>query len=324
MENPAYTSVGFIGLGAMGKPMAEQLAIKLPTNVPLIVYDIVASAVTDLVERYPGKVLAGKSPLDVTAKSQVIFSMVPEGAHVKSVYLDETSGVCCRPLNNRMLVDCSTIDLATSLAVKDQITRHHPQASFYDAPVSGGVIGAEKGTIAFFLGCSEDDPNLAQLAQLLNLMGKEFIPCGAPSLGLCAKLSNNYLSGLIAIAASESLIMGMRGGLDPRVLSRVFAAGTGQNTIIDRFNPCPGVAPEAPSTRGYKGGFKVQLMKKDFSLAVAMAAQQGTRLALGSAGLQLYGEAAEDPRCRDLDSRVVFRLLGGDENWKERFEANND
>ncbi|KAL3443405.1 NAD binding domain of 6-phosphogluconate dehydrogenase-domain-containing protein [Aspergillus insuetus] len=320
MENPKITSLGFIGLGAMGKPMAAQLATKLPATVQLIVYDIVDTAVQDLATRYPSKVLAGESPVDVTARSQVIFSMVPEGGHVKSVYLDQTNGVCSQPLGNRILVDCSTIDVATSLTVKDHITRHHPKASFYDAPVSGGVIGAEKGEIAFFLGCSAKDPKLAQITGLLQLMGKQVIPCGAPSLGLCAKLSNNYLSGLIAIASSEALIMGMNAGLDPRVLSIVFAAGTGQNTIIDRFNPCPGVAPEAPSTRGYRGGFKVQLMRKDFSLAVAMAAQQGMRLALGNAGLKLYHEAVEDPRCRDLDSRVVFRHLGGDEDWRKRFE----
>ncbi|KAL4877951.1 NAD binding domain of 6-phosphogluconate dehydrogenase-domain-containing protein [Aspergillus karnatakaensis] len=319
MSNSTITGVGFIGLGAMGKPMAEQLAAKLPEDVKLVVFDIVPAVVQELVDRDSDRVIAGQSPVDVVLQSQIIFSMVPEGAHVKSVYLDPTNGVCSKPLEDRILVDCSTIDVATSLAVKKHIITNHPQAAFYDAPVSGGVIGAEKGAIAFFLGCSKQDPNLPKLTELLHLMGKEVIPCGAPSLGLCAKLSNNYLSGLIAIAGSEALIMGMKAGLDPRVLSSVFAAGTGQNTIIDRFNPCPGVAPEAPSTRGYKGGFKVQLMKKDFSLAVAMAEQQGTRLALGQAGLQTYQDAADNPSCRDLDSRVVFRHLGGDENWKGMF-----
>lgn len=245
--------------------------------------------------------------------------MVPEGSHVRSVYLDEKTGVCSADLGERILVDCSTIDTATSLAVKNHVKTHHSKASFYDAPVSGGVIGAQNGSIAFFLGCAKTDPNLPRLTKLLELMGKQVIPCGAPSLGLSAKLCNNYLSGLVAIANSEALIMGMKAGLDPRVLSSVFAAGTAQNTICDRFNPCPGVAPMAPSTNGYKGGFKVQLMKKDFSLAFDMAKEQGVELALGAQGLNVYENASNDPKCRDLDSRVVFRYLGGDEDWASKF-----
>jgi 3-hydroxyisobutyrate dehydrogenase len=244
--------------------------------------------------------------------------MVPEGAHVRSVYLDNQSGVCTADISGKVLIDCSTIDTATSLEVKDYITKHFPTASFYDAPVSGGVVGAVKGTIAFFLGCSDEDPNLQRLTELLQLMGSKVIPCGGPSLGLAAKLSNNYLSGIIAIAASEAMDMGMRSGLDPRVLSKVYAAGTAQNTICDRFNPVPGVYAEAPSSKGYKEGFKVQLMRKDFSLAVEMAKRVGSKNVLGEVGLETYTAASNDPHCRDLDSRVVYRYLGGNEDWEAK------
>lgn len=250
--------------------------------------------------------------------------MVPEGSHVRSVYLDDENSICSTNISNKLLIDCSTIDTATSLQVKDYIATRFPSASFYDAPVSGGVLGAEKGTIAFFLGCAEDDPNLPRISELLRMMGKEIIPCGAPSHGLAAKLSNNYLSGIIAIACSEAFDMGMRAGLDPRILAKVYAAGTAQNTICDRFNPVPGVAPEAPSTKGYKGGFKVQLMRKDFGLAVDMAKRVNAKLVLGDAGLQTYENASKDPRCRDLDSRVVFRYLGGDEDWAKKFQKNSN
>ena len=245
--------------------------------------------------------------------------MVPEGSHVRSVYLDSEDGLCSTNISGKLLVDCSTIDTATSLLVKNHITSCFPNAAFYDAPVSGGVLGAEKGTIAFFLGCASDDPNLALLKPILELMGSQIIACGGPSLGLAAKLSNNYLSGIIAIACSEAMDMGIRSGIDPRVLASVFAAGTAQNTIADRFNPVPGVAPEAPSNKGYKGGFKVQLMKKDFGLAVDMAHRVGSRNVLGEKGLETYTGASNDPKCRDLDSRVVYRYLGGNENWRENF-----
>jgi len=253
---------------------------------------------------------------DLTTKRQeIILTMVPEGKHVRSVYMEGPDSICSSDVSGKLLIDCSTIDTASSLAVKDYINQNFPATLFYDAPVSGGVVGAQKGTIAFFLGSDRNDPNLPRLTNLLQLMGNEVIPCGGPSQGLAAKLSNNYLSGVIAIAVSEAMDMGMRSGLDPRVLAQVFAAGTAQNTICDRFCPVPGVYPEAPSSKGYTNGFKVQLMRKDFSLALQMAESVGARNVLGTAGLKTYEGASNDPRCRDLDSRVVFRYLGGNEDW---------
>ncbi|KAF2186216.1 hypothetical protein K469DRAFT_147742 [Zopfia rhizophila CBS 207.26] len=313
-----FETLGFIGLGAMGKPMVIHLANKLPPESRIYVFDVASQVVDELCAQFPNRVLKGSSSKDVAQQVETLLTMVPEGAHVRSVYLDPQNGVCSADISNKLLIDCSTIDTATSLAVKRHITQNFPSASFYDAPVSGGVVGAVKGTIAFFLGCSETDPNVQRLIPLLSLMGKQVIPCGAPSFGLAAKLSNNYLSGIIAIACSEAMDMGMRSGLDPRTLAKVYAAGTAQNTICDRFNPVPGVYPEAPSTGGYKEGFKVQLMQKDFSLAVDMAKRVGSKNVLGEVGLETYEGASRDPRCRDLDSRVVYRYLGGQEDWQSK------
>ena len=113
----------------------------------------------------------------------------------------------------------------------------------------------------------------------------------------------------------------MRSGLDPRVLAKVYAAGTAQNTVTDRFCPVPGVYPDAPSSNGYRNGFKVQLMRKDFSLALEMAQRVGSRNVLGEVGLKTYEEASSDDRCRDLDSRVVYRFLGGKEDWMKDMET---
>lgn len=314
MEEP---QIGFIGLGAMGWYMAGHLAAKLPEATRIYVFDIVQSLVDKLCDQYGNKIVRCSSAKDVASRSNTIFTMLPEGRHVKSAYLEGPDCVCASNISNKILIDCSTIDTASSLFVKEHIEQSSPSASFYDAPVSGGVVGAQKGTIAFFLGCEEDDRNMPKLTDLLRLMGKEVIPCGGPSLGLAAKLSNNYLSGIIAIACSEAMDMGMRSGLDPRVLARVYAAGTAQNTICDRFNPVPGIHPEAPSTNGYKNGFKVQLMKKDFSLAMEMATRVGSKNVLGDAGLKTYEGASNDERCRDLDSRVVYRFLGGNEDWQK-------
>lgn len=239
--------------------------------------------------------------------------MVPEGSHVRAVYLDANHGVLAADVSEKLLIDCSTIDTATSSAVRMTIEERFPTARFYDAPVSGGPMGAKGGSLTFMLGCSGTDKRLSELMHLLGLMGKTIVPCGGPGLGLVAKLSNNYLSGLCAIATSEAMNMGMRSGLDAKVLAHIFSSSTAQNCINDKFNPVPGVCPQAPSSNGYQGGFKVQLMRKDFALAVGMAQDVGAKLALGEAGLDVYTNASNDARCRDLDSRVVYRYLGGKE-----------
>jgi 3-hydroxyisobutyrate dehydrogenase len=248
--------------------------------------------------------------------------MVPEGHHVKSVYLTEHTGVLAsNDLRTKILLDCSTIDVGTSLAVRDAVAANHRDATFYDSPVSGGAIGAAKGTLTFMLGCATDDPNLALLTRLLQLMGSNIFPCGGPSFGLTAKLCNNYCSGLIAIAVSEAMNIGIASGMDPRVLANVFHTSTAQSAICDDWCPVPGLSPEAPASKGYQGGFRVQLMKKDFGLAVDSAKRVGVELALGEQGLKVYEETSENPECRDLDSRVVYRHLGGRENWRGQFPA---
>lgn len=245
--------------------------------------------------------------------------MVPEGSHVRAVYLDAEKGVLASQLDSKILIDCSTIDTGTSLAVREACLKDHPSASFYDAPVSGGVMGAEKATLTFMLGCANDDRNVYLLTHLLGLMGGNIFPCGGPSLGLTAKLCNNYCSGLIAIATSEAMNIGMASGMDPRVLANIFHTSTAQSSILDDWCPVPGLCPDAPASNGYKGGFRVQLMKKDFGLAVDTAERNKVKLALGQEGLRVYEEASVDEKCKDLDSRVVFRLLGGDEGWREKF-----
>ncbi|QQK42919.1 NAD binding domain of 6-phosphogluconate dehydrogenase-domain-containing protein [Penicillium digitatum] len=307
----------------MGFGMATNLAGKLPVKSKIHVFDIIPALMNDICAKYPERAMRCSDPKNVADKSDVIITMLPEGKHVKAVYMG-SDGICSSDVGQKLLVDCSTIDTASFLEVKDHITKNFPCASFYDAPVSGGVIGSERGTIAFYLGCAENNTkDMQELGELFSLMGNKIILCGGPSLGLAAKLSNNYLSGIIAIACSEAMDMGMKSGLDPRVLAQVYAAGNAQNTICDTFNPVPGVDPDAPSSNGYRKGFKVQLMKKDISLALEMARRVGSTNVLGSVALQTYKEASEDERCKDLDSRIVFRYLGGNENWKADHKSKN-
>ncbi|KAK4216952.1 NAD binding domain of 6-phosphogluconate dehydrogenase-domain-containing protein [Rhypophila decipiens] len=317
-----YFSLGFIGLGAMGKPMVTNLVLAVEPGAQVYVHDIATSVVEDLVGAHSGTIVGCASAKEVAEKADIVLTMLPEGAHVKSVYLDPQSGIAAAlsGSSSKLLIDSSTIDTASSLHVKAELGKIAPEVLFYDAPVSGGVLGAEKGTVAFFVGCSSSDPKFPLLKELLRAMGSKVIPCGGPSLGLAAKLSNNYLSGIITIACSEAMDMGMRAGIDAEVLASVFAAGTAQNTICDVFNPVPGVCPNAPPSKGYQGGFRVQLMRKDIGLAVDMARRVGSRNVLGATGLGVYAAASEASDCKNLDSRVVYRYLGGKEDWRVKKE----
>lgn len=247
--------------------------------------------------------------------------MLPEGSHVRAVYLEPENGIISTDLASKILIDCSTIDMETSNIVRGELMREFPTAAFYDAPVSGGSLGAAKASLTFMLGASETDPNISLLHQLLGTMGRCTFPCGGPSLGLTAKLCNNYCSGLIAIATAEAMNIGINSELDPRVLSTIFSNNTAQSTISDTWNPVPGICPGAPSSHGYQGGFKVQLMKKDVKLAIDATDRVDAKLVLGQIGLQTYEAASNDPSCRDRDSRVVFRYIGGDEDWAAKFEG---
>lgn len=166
--------------------------------------------------------------------------MVPEGSHVREVFLNPEHGILSAERQNlpEILVDCSTIDTATSLTVAKQVSSlnkdnpHSPrEVSFYDAPVSGGTPGAEKGTLTFMVGSTKEDPHAPFLRRILGMMGKNIFLCGGPSMGLVCKLSNNYLSGIIAIATSEAMNMGMRHGVDPKVLQQCFSKSSGGNWV---------------------------------------------------------------------------------------------
>ncbi|KAG6917228.1 hypothetical protein DXG01_003342 [Tephrocybe rancida] len=318
MSHTVPKSFGWVGLGAMGYPMAIQLRRKIPTTSKLFIFDIDDVVLRRFVEETKGEGLVNvmQSAREVAEKSEFIISIVPEGPHVRAVYLDPRVGLLAAPdTSGKLFVDCSTIDPATSLAIGRAVSSSAPSSDtppkFYDAPVSGGTAGASKAVLTFMVGTTTTDPNFPLLKEVFSFMGTSIHALGGPSLGLAAKLSNNYLSGMIALATSEAMNLGMRLGLDPKVLSDCIATSSGASWVNSTANPVPGVCPDAVTSKGYKGGFKVQLMKKDIKLAIDAAGQVDAKLVLGDAGLSAYSAAADDPNCRDRDSRVVYRWLGG-------------
>ncbi|KAJ7096348.1 6-phosphogluconate dehydrogenase [Mycena epipterygia] len=331
---------GWVGLGAMGWPMANQLLKN--STADLLIFDVDQPLLQRFAREAPvGRVEIASNARQVADQSECIFTIVPEGntvykmrrKHVKEVYLTAEKGLLAANTSGKVFIDCSTIDLATSIAVGEAVhlsSDSENTARFYDCPVSGGTAGAAKGTITFMVafmpswtthhiltrssfqvGMAADDLWFPSIRSILSTMGKSINPMGGKGLGLAAKLSNNYLSGIIALATSEAMNLGMKLGIDPKVLSDCLDKGTAANWVNSAVNPVPGVCPDAVTSKNYEGGFKVQLMEKDMRLAAEAARQVGATLVLGDTAIGAYHATASDPNFRDRDSRVVYKWLGG-------------
>lgn len=182
---------------------------------------------------------------------------------------------------------------------------------FVDAPMSGGVVGATAGTLTFMLGAPAELVPI--LEPILLRMGKRVLHCGVPGAGLSAKLANNYLLAVSNIATAEAMNLGVRWGLDPKVLAGVINVSTGRCWPSEVNNPVPGVVETAPAGRDYKGGFGIGLMRKDLKLAIMAAEEAGARLELGEKAREVYESAEAEEKCKGRDFSVVYRWLGGKE-----------
>ncbi len=242
--------IGFIGLGNMGAPMAHNL---LKAGHQLSVFDLNAAAVENLVG-------AGALPVDsptaiAQGNAELIITMLPAAAHVKSVYLGE-NGLIASSRESVMLIDCSTIDPHSAREVAKAAAEHgNPML---DAPVSGGTGGAAAGTLTFMVGGSDADFDRAQ--PILAAMGKNIVHCGAAGNGQVAKVANNMLLGISMIGVAEAMALGVALGMDAKTLAGVINTSSGRCWSSDTYNPFPGVLDNVPSSRGYSGGFGSDLM----------------------------------------------------------------
>lgn len=206
----------------------------------------------------------------------------------------------------RIFIDCSTIDPSTSRRVASAV-RETRQGVFVDAPMSGGVVGARAGTLTFMLGAPSDVVHHVQ--PILLMMGRAVHHCGEQGAGLFAKLANNYLLALMNIATAEAMNLGIRCGLDAKVLGRLINMSTGRNWCSEINNPVPGVVDGSPASRGYSGGFGVKLMKKDLELAISAAEQAGAKLELHQRAREVYDEVIRNESCQGCDFSVVYKYL---------------
>ena len=210
----------------------------------------------------------------------------------------------------RLFIDCSTIDPMTSAAVAKEAT-FTGQGKFIDAPMSGGVVGAQAGTLTFMIGAEPDA--VEQATAVLSMMGRRVLHLGSQGAGLKGKLANNYLLALNNIATAEAMNMGIQWGLDPKALAGMINISTGKCWPSEVNNPVPGVIEGSPASRGYEGGFGVALANKDLKLALKSANEANIKLALGDTAKALYDEVEKAENCKGKDFSVVYRYLGGKE-----------
>ncbi|MFJ5265267.1 3-hydroxyisobutyrate dehydrogenase [Streptomyces sp. NPDC088387] len=273
------STVAFIGLGHMGGPMAANL-VKAGHRV--LGHDLVPAALGSAVA-------AGVEPaataVSAVNEADLVVSMLPAGRHVLGLYDDVLPAA--RP--GTLFVDCSTIDVTDARTAHTRAEAAGMRA--LDAPVSGGVVGAEAATLTFMAGGGEDE--FAEARPLLDAMGKKAVHCGGAGAGQAAKICNNMILGVSMIAVSEAFVLAESLGLSHQALYDVASTASGQCWALSVNCPVPGPVPTSPANRDYRPGFAASLMAKDLGLAANAVRAGGVHAELGLRAAELYAAHAE-------------------------------
>ena len=288
--------IGFIGLGNMGAPMARNL---IRAGHSLKVFDLSEEAMNYVVQSGAEQ---AESVTDAASGVEFVVTMLPVGANVRQVYIeDQVIGAADA---GTVLIDSSTIDVESA-----RVAHAAAEAAGYrmlDAPVSGGVVGAENATLTFMCGGS---PAVFEAARpILEDMGGKIVHCGAAGLGQVTKICNNMLAGINALAAAETMTMGQRLGVSGRTLYEVISASTGRSYFFNESNPSPGILPTVPASNGFKPGFMAKLMLKDLRLSQAAAQASGTTTPLGAAATAAF-QALVEMGYGDEDTASIIKLI---------------
>lgn len=290
--------IGFIGLGNMGHLMCRNI---LKKGRKLLVYDISPAAIERLTKE---GAQAAKSVADLTKQSRHVITIIPTPKDVLDIYT-RPDGILANAKPGTLCADSSTIDPGTAKIVYDAAKAKN--LSFLDAPVTGAVKGAEAGTLTFM--CGGDKDAFEKIKETLQLMGKNFVYCGAPGTGQVAKICNNMLLAITMLATSEALNLGKRNGVDTKLLTDILNTSSGRSWTTEIYNPAPNVLPTAPSSKDYQPGFAAALMTKDLGLAQMIATSSQSPTPLGSLTHQLYRIMIQNPTMREKDFSVVYKFL---------------
>ncbi len=264
--------IGFVGLGNMGAPMARNL---VKAGHEVAVFDLAPAAMAAV----PGARLAA-SAADAARGAEVVLTMLPAGAHVRDAWLG-AGGMAAACAEDALLIDCSTIDVESARAVAAGAHR-----AFLDAPVSGGVMGAEGATLTFMVGGPAEA--FARAQPVLAQMGRNVIHCGDAGAGQAAKLCNNMMLAAIMGVTAEAFLLAEKLGLSHKALFDVASRSSGQSWALTSYCPVAGPVPASPANRDYAAGFATALMQKDVGLAQQAAAAAGLATPVAAAALELY------------------------------------
>ena len=296
------TKIVFIGLGNMGLPMAQNL---VRAGHAVTGFDLVPSSVRQFAD---GGGLVSEDQAAAIQAADIVITMLPASRHVLGAYLGNPlgeAGILAQARPGTLLIDCSTI--STEAARQVGRAAEEKGLPMLDAPVSGGTAGATNGTLTFMVGGEE--ATLATARPYLEIMGKAIFHAGGSGCGQTVKICNNMLLGILMIGTSEAIRLGVANGLDPKVVSDVMAKSSGRNWTLEVYNPCPGVAENVPASRGYTGGFGVDLMLKDLGLAVESALASGAAVPLGALSRNLYSLHSK-AGSGALDFSSIYQMLG--------------
>jgi len=269
--------VAFIGLGNMGKPMSRNL---VNAGHAVTGFDLLPDACAYL--RAQGGGVAA-SAREAAAGAEVVITMLPTSDHVRDLYFG-SGDVVAHAAPGTLFMDSSTISISATRELAAEIRARG--CAMIDAPVSGGTMGAEAGTLTFMVG--GDVADMERARPLLQAMGKNLVHAGASGAGQTAKICNNMLSGICMVGTTEALALGVANGLDPNVLSDIMRTSSGTNFALQKLNPYPGVMPDAPASRNYAGGFRTDFQLKDMLLAVQLAAESKALATLGTVACNLF------------------------------------
>ncbi len=286
--------IAFIGLGNMGGGMAANL-VKAGHEVRA--FDLSEPALAAAREAGCAAFTTAK---EACAGADAVVSMLPNGAIVKQVYWDDVIGHAPK---GAILLDCSTIDVATAREVISVTEQHGYQ--MVDAPVSGGIAAAAGGTLTFMVGGSAEA--FARAQPILAAMGKAVIHAGAAGNGQAAKICNNMLLAIHMIGTCEAFAMAEKLGLDAQTFYDISSVSSGQCWSMTSYCPVPGVGPVTPADNGYHGGFAAGLMLKDLKLAMEAAEGVGASVALGEHARAIYEAFAKDNAGTDFSG--IIRTL---------------
>jgi 3-hydroxyisobutyrate dehydrogenase len=291
-------TIGFIGLGNMGGPMAANL---VKAGHTVTGFDLNPAALEALVKA-GGKI--GKSAAEAVTGASVVITMLPAGEHVRDVYLNQGGLIDITKDARPLLIDCSTIDVDSARTVT--ATAETAGLAMLDAPVSGGTVGAQNGTLTFMVGGT--DEAFVRGKPVLEAMGKNIFHAGGPGAGQAVKICNNMMLAINMVGVSEGFLLAKKLGLDWDKLHQICATATANSWALSNYCPAPGPVPAAPSNRDYAPGFAAALMVKDVKLSQAAAEATGSPTPLAAKALSFYQQVVEAGD-GGKDFSVVFRWL---------------